>query len=203
MICAVAISAVQPSRQSSTKATSDEMLLSLVAKGDKDAIHLLYARHNVRVFRFLLRIVGNEAAAEDLVSEVFFDIWQHAGRFEGRSLVTTWILGIARHKALSSLRRRQVDQLDDDTMAVIADAADDPETIAQHQDRAAILQECIKRLSTLHREVIDLVYYHEQSIEEVARIVGVPPNTVKTRLFHARKRIAEMIAERGLQRAWL
>jgi RNA polymerase sigma-70 factor, ECF subfamily len=198
-----AISAVQSSRQTSAKATSDEVLLTLVAKGDKDALRLLYARHNVRVFRFLLRIVGNEAAAEDLVSEVFFDVWQHAGRFERRSLVTTWILGVARHKALSSLRRRKVDQLDDHAMEVIADPAADPEELAQHQDRSAILQECIKQLSPLHREVIDLIYYHEQSVEEVSRIVGVPPNTVKTRAFHARKRLAEMMAERGLQRAWL
>jgi RNA polymerase sigma-70 factor, ECF subfamily len=198
-----AIAAVRSSRPSSAKATSDEVLLSLIAKGDKDALRLLYARHNVRVFRFLLRMVGNDASAEDLVSEVFIEVWKNAGRFERRSQVTTWILGTARHKALSSLRRRPVDQLDDDTLAVIADPADDPEASVQKLDCGAILQECIKQLSPLHREVIDLVYYHEQSIDEVARIVGVPENTVKTRVFHARKRIAEMMAERGIERSWL
>ena len=203
MIYANTIAAVQTSRPASATATSDEMLLSRVAKGDKDALRLLYARHHVRVFRFLVRMVGNEASAEDLVSEVFIEVWHHAGCFEQRSQVTTWILGIARHKALSLLRRRPVDQLDDDTMALVADTAADPETLAQQQDCSAILQECIKQLSPLHREVIDLIYYHEQSVEEVARIVGVPENTVKTRAFHARKRIAEMMAERGIDRAWL
>jgi RNA polymerase sigma-70 factor, ECF subfamily len=199
-----ALTALELSRRSTAaKPTSDETLLSRVGKGDKDALRLLYARHNVRVFRFVLRMVGNDAVAEDLVSEIFIDVWNHAGRFEARSQVTTWILGIARHKALSHLRCRAVDQLDVDTLALMPDPADSPEEIAQRQDRSAILQDCIKQLSPQHREVIDLVYYHEQSLDQVARIVGVPENTVKTRVFYARKHIAEMMAARGIERSWL
>ena len=93
------------SRPASGKATSDEVLIRLIAKGDKDAIRLLYARHSVRVFRFLTRMTGNDATAEDIVSEVFTEVWRSAGRFEGRSQVTTWILGIARFKAMSAMRR--------------------------------------------------------------------------------------------------
>jgi RNA polymerase sigma-70 factor, ECF subfamily len=65
------------------------------------------------------------------------------------------------------------------------------------------LQACLRQLSSAHRQVIDLVYYHEQSIDEVARIIGVPQNTVKTRIFYARKRIAELLAEHGIERASL
>jgi len=89
-------------RTSSAKATSDEVLLQLVADGDKDAMRVLFARHNVRVFRFLTRIVGNEATAEDLLNEVFLEVWRNAGRFEARSQVSTWILAIARFKALAA-----------------------------------------------------------------------------------------------------
>jgi RNA polymerase sigma-70 factor (ECF subfamily) len=166
-------------------------------------MRLLFARHNVRVFRFLVRIVGNEATAEDLLNEVFLEIWRSANRFEGRSQVTTWLLGIARFKALSDLRRRSPDSLDDETAEQIEDPADSPETAMQDRDRSAILQGCISQLSEAHRQVIDLIYYHEQSIEEVAQIIGVPANTVKTRVFHARKRIAELMAARGLERAAL
>jgi RNA polymerase sigma-70 factor, ECF subfamily len=191
------------SRRSSAKVTSDETLIGLVANGDTDAMRVLFARHNVRVFRFLLRLVGNNATAEDLLNEVFVDVWRHASRFEARSQVSTWILAIARFKALASLRRRSLDELDDDTYEAVEDPADDPEIAMQKTERSALLQDCLKRLSTSHREVVDLVYYHEQSIEEVAKIIGVPQSTVKTRVFYARKRIAQLMAERGLERAWL
>lgn len=191
------------SRPSSAKVTSDETLIGLIANGDKDAVRVLYARHNVRVFRFLLRIVGDEATAEDLVSEVFLEVWRNAGRFEARSQVSTWILAIARHKALASRRRRSYDCLDDETCERMEDPADDPEVVVQKTERSALLQECLSQLSVAHRQVLDLVYYHEQSINEVSQIIGVPEGTVKTRVFHARKRIAELMAERGVERAWL
>jgi RNA polymerase sigma-70 factor (ECF subfamily) len=191
------------SRPAAAKVTSDETLLGLVAQGDKDAMRALFARHNVRVFRFLLRLVGNDATAEDLLNEVFIEVWRHADRFQARSQVSTWILAIARFKALASLRRRSLDELDDETYEAIADPADDPEIAMQKTERSALLQDCLKQLSIAHREVVDLVYYHEQSIEEVAEIIGVPQSTVKTRVFYARKRIAELMAERGLERAWL
>ena len=191
------------SRPARVAATSDEALVGLVARGDRQAMRLLFARHNVRVFRFLVRMVGNEATAEDLLNEVFLEVWRSANRFEGRSQVTTWLLGIARFKALSDLRRRAPDALDEETAARIEDPADSPEAIVADGDRSAILQACIQQLSDAHRQVIDLIYYHEQSIEEVAQIIGVPPNTVKTRVFHARKRIAELMAARGIERAAL
>jgi RNA polymerase sigma-70 factor, ECF subfamily len=193
-----AITSARPRQQAPGKAAPDEALIRAMAAGDKSAMRVLYARHNVRVFRFLMRFVGNNAAAEDLVSEVFIEVWRQAGRFEARSQATTWILGIARFKALTALRQRSFDSLDDDTVELIADPADDPEIAMQKNDRSAILRECLAQLSPAHREVIDLIYYHERSIEEVARIVGVPQNTVKTRAFHARKRIAELMAELGI-----
>jgi RNA polymerase sigma-70 factor (ECF subfamily) len=197
------ITAAAPGRPSSAKVTSDEVLVGLIAKGDRDAMRLLYARHSVRVFRFLLRMVRNEATAEDVMNETLLEVWRGAGRFEARSQVSTWILGIARFKALSALRQRSYLELDDETAESIEDQADDPETLVQRADRGAILQGCLKQLSSAHRQVIDLVYYHEQSLEEVARIVGVPENTVKTRVYYARKRIAELMVARGIDRAWL
>jgi RNA polymerase sigma-70 factor (ECF subfamily) len=147
-------------------------------------------------------MVDSDATAEDLLSEVFLEVWRSAGRFDGRSQVSTWILGIARYKALSSLRQRSFDALDEDAFETVEDPADDPELSLQKTQRSAQLQECLRQLSPAHREILDLIYYHEQSIEEVAEIIGVPPGTVKTRAFHARKRMAELMAERGLQRAY-
>ena len=88
-----------------TQATSDETLISRIAQGDRLAMQVLYGRHHVRVFRFGLRLVRNEQIAEDLISEVFLDVWRQAGKFEGRSAVSTWLLAITRFKALSALRK--------------------------------------------------------------------------------------------------
>ena len=182
------------------QAIPDETLVGRIAGGDRLAMELLYARHHVRVYRFILRLVRNEATAEDLVSEVFLDVWRQAGRFEGRSAVSTWLLAIARFKALSALRRRKAVELDEETAAAIEDPSDDPALALEKKDRSAVLRQCLSSLSPEHREVVDLVYYHEKSVEEVAEIVGIPEGTVKTRMFHARKKLGELLATRGVER---
>jgi RNA polymerase sigma-70 factor (ECF subfamily) len=182
--------------------TSDEVLIARIAGGDRLAMQVLFARHHVRVFRFVLRLVRNEATAEDLISEVFLDVWRQAGRFEGRSAVTTWMLSIARFKALSALRRRPDEELDDEAAEQIEDHADDPEVALAKKDKGAVLRQCLSALSAEHREVIDLAYYHEKSVEEVAEIVGIPEATVKTRMFYARKKLSELLKERGIDRGW-
>jgi RNA polymerase sigma-70 factor (ECF subfamily) len=183
--------------------TSDEALVQLIASGDKKALQILFARHNVRVFRFVLRFLGDESLAEDLVSEVFFDVWRQADRFESRSQVSTWLMAIARNKALTVLRRRTTEELDEEVAEFIEDPSDNPEVAMQKTQRSAVLQDCLGQLSPAHREIIDLVYYHEKSIDEVAEIIGVPQNTVKTRMFYARKRIGELLATKGFQHASL
>ena len=182
------------------QATSDDVLIGRIAGGDRLAMQVLYGRHHVRVFRFVLRLVRNEATAEDLISEVFLDVWRQAGQFEGRSAVTTWLLSIARFKALSAMRKRSDEELDEEQAEAIADDSDDPEVAVQKKDKSDALRRCLTALSAEHREVIDLVYYHEKSVEEVAEIVGIPEATVKTRMFYARKKLAEILKENGVER---
>jgi RNA polymerase sigma-70 factor, ECF subfamily len=178
--------------------TSDEALIGLIADGDKRAMQVLYARHNVRVYRFIVRLTGNQTLAEDLVSEVFLDVWWQAEGFESKSQVSTWLLAIARYKALSALRRRTDEHLDDHMAETIEDTSDDPETMVNTKDRNSILQKCLTQLSLAHHEVIDLVYYHEKSVEEVAKIVGVSAATVKSRMFYARNKMADLLEQSGV-----
>jgi RNA polymerase sigma-70 factor (ECF subfamily) len=182
------------------QSNSDESLIVRIAQGDRLAMKVLYGRHHVRVYRFALRLIRDEAIAEDVVSEVFLDIWRQAGRFEGRSAVSTWMLAITRFKALSVLRRKKDDELDEETAERIEDATDDPEVALAKRDTGNVLRRCLAALSPEHREVIDLVYYHEKSVEEVAAIAGVPHNTVKTRMFYARKKLAELLKRAGIER---
>jgi RNA polymerase sigma-70 factor, ECF subfamily len=180
---------------------SDERLLERVAAGDRLAMEVLYARHHLRIYRFVLGLVNDAPTAEDLTSDVFLDVWKQADRFEGRSQVSTWMLSIARYKAMSALRSHTNDPLNDEIATKIPDSADNAEVIVQKHNESIVLRQCLMQLSPAHREVIDLVYYHEKSVAEVAEITGVPPNTVKTRMFHARKRIADLLDARGFDAA--
>jgi RNA polymerase sigma-70 factor (ECF subfamily) len=171
--------------------SSDTILIERVAAGDKLAMQALFARHRTSIYRWLLR-VSNETLAEDLLSEVFLDVWRQAGRFEGRSSVSTWLISIARFKALSARRRRTEAELDEKIETTVADPANDPEAALQEKNRGDLLRRALTRLSPEHREIIDLVYYHDKSVDECAHILGIPAATVKTRMFYARKKLAEL-----------
>ena len=168
--------AAPPEHAAAREIASDEVLIRRIAGGDQLAMQTLFVRHRVALYRWLLRLVGDEALAEDLLSNVFLDVWRHAAKFEVRSSVSTWLLAIARHKAMSALRRRTNDPLDDEIMAEIPDNADSAEVILQKQDDIAVLRQCLTQLSPAHREII-----------------GAPQNTVKTRMFYARKRVTELL----------
>jgi RNA polymerase sigma-70 factor (ECF subfamily) len=184
------------------QAACDEALIVRIAAGDKLAMRALFARHHVRIFRFALRFLRDPQSAEDVIGEVFLEVWRNASAFQARSAASTWLLSIARFKALSALRRRGEAQLDDAAAAAIEDTADDPEVTVRKKQRGEILRDCLARLSPDHREIIDLVYYQGMAIGEVAVIVRIPASTVKTRMFHARKQLSVLLAAAGVDRSW-
>ena len=153
----------------------------------------LFARHRVALYRWLLRLVRDEALAEDLLSDVFLDVWRQAASFRGRASVSTWLLAIARHMAASARRRRNDAELDEATVSTVPDPADDAEVTLQKKNRAEALRQSLPRLSPEHREVIDLAYYHGKSIKEIAEIVSISEATVKTRMFYARRKLAKLV----------
>jgi RNA polymerase sigma-70 factor (ECF subfamily) len=181
-------------QRAAPETSSDEMLIRRIAEGDQLAMRTLFGRHRVPLYRWLLRLVGDEALAEDLLSDVFLDVWRQAAAFEARSSVSTWLLAIARYKALSARRRRPDAESDEKVASRVADPADDPEVALQKKTRAELLRHSLARLSPEHGEVIDLVYFHGKSVKEVADIVGIAEATVKTRMFYARKKLAELVA---------
>ena len=181
---------------------TDDELVKRVASGDKSAIRLLFHRHHARVFRFVARQTRSEAIADEVANEVFLEVWRQAGKFEFRSEVTTWLLGIARFKALSRLRKRTEEELEDGVADAIADAADNPEDIAMKAGKAAIIRRLVDALAAEHRVVIDLAYYQGRSVGEIGEILAIPAATVKTRMFYARKKLGEALAAAGQDRGW-
>jgi len=184
---------VLPRQTAADNTSSDETLITRIAGGDELAMRTLFARHQVRLYRFLVRIVRDETLAEDLLSDVFLDVWRQAAQFEARAAVSTWLLAIGRYKALSALRRRTDVELNDEMASTIADPADDPEILLQKRDSGEVLRQCVAALSPAQAQIIDLVYYHEKSVSDVAEIVGIPEATVKTRMFYARRKLAELV----------
>src|SRR5262249_22882301 len=179
---------------SADDAVTNEALIRRIAAGDQLAMQTLFARHRIPLYRWLLRILRDEATAEDLLSDVFLDVWRQAASFKGRASVSTWLLAIARYKALSARRSRVDAELDERIASAVADSADDPEAALQKKNRSELLRDSLASLSPEHGEVIDLVYYHGKSVKEVADIVGVGEATVKTRMFYARKKLADLVA---------
>jgi RNA polymerase sigma-70 factor (ECF subfamily) len=181
---------------SSTCATAPDIpsdeVFRRIANGDRLAMRTLFARYRVSLYRWLLRSVGDAALAESLLNDVFLDVWRNASSFDGRSSVSTWLLVIARTKALSVRRGKLHPKLDDELARTVAAASDEPELPLQGS-REEVLRYCLARLLREYGEVIDLVYYHGKSVKEVAKIVGTDEQTVKTRMYDARRRLAELV----------
>ena len=193
---------VAPMVTTSAAQQSDRELVERVARGDRAAVRLLFMRHHARVYRFAARQTGSDMMADDIANEVFLELWRQAPAFEGRSEVSTWLLGIARFKALSALRKRKEEAIDEDEAAAIPDTGDTPEVAVMKDDKATALKRMVNALPEEHRTVIDLAYYHAKSVAEIAEVLQIPVATVKTRMFYARKKLGEALKAAGFERGW-
>ena len=174
-------------------------LVDKVAGGDHVAFRWLFRRFQRPVHAYLYRLVRASHIAEELMNETMLELWKGAGRFGGRSTVSTWLFGIARHKAIDHLRRMREGDLGEETLADIPDSAPTPEESVGRAGLADLVGRLMDRLSVEHREVLHLAYREELSVEEIADVVDCPINTVKTRMFYARKRLKTLLAESGVE----
>jgi RNA polymerase sigma-70 factor (ECF subfamily) len=172
-------------------------LLARIADGDKRAFELLFAEYGSRVFRYAVRMIGDVTRAEEVTNDVMIEVWKSAGSFEGRSRPSTWIIGIARHRCLNAMRGKSRVTVDIDDPSVVLEAAETSDRDVDAADTRRAMRAAVAELSTEHREVVELTFYHQRSYQEIAEIVGCPENTVKTRMFHAKKRLREILADRG------
>jgi RNA polymerase sigma-70 factor (ECF subfamily) len=187
-------------RQAAPSEGYDEMLLRDVARGDSSAMRMIFLRHQKRVFRFVLRFVHSHDLAQDVVSQVFLDVWRFAHRFEYRSRVSTWLLSIARFKAINAIRRPTYQNLDELDLPEIVDTSDTPEMALDRKETSRMLQACLAELSPAHRRMLDLFYCHDCSVAEVSERIGIPKATVKSRLFYARKHLARVLVDAGFSK---
>ncbi len=172
--------------------------LKKIAAGDRAAFSALYATAQPRLVRYAgALLAGDIDAALDVVDEAFLSIWREAGRYAGVGNADGWVRRIVRNKAVDWLRARRerpvASSYDQDQATSLADDAHTPERAAEISSSARELRKALERLSPDHREVVWLCYFEERSLSEIALITGCPENTVKTRLFHARKQLRSQL----------
>jgi RNA polymerase sigma-70 factor (ECF subfamily) len=172
--------------------TADQ--LAAIAGGDRRAFEQLFREFGPRIFRFAFRLIRDREKAEEVVNDVMLEIWKSAGRFSGLSSPSTWILGITRHRTLNAVRGKTLHLTPLEQAAEIADERPD---VAAQLDRpviAAQLRAALDRLPHEQREVVELTFVHEMSYKEIAEVAHCPENTVKTRMFHAKKKLEPLLA---------
>jgi RNA polymerase sigma-70 factor (ECF subfamily) len=177
-------------------------LLRRMAAEDQMALRLFYKRLNRTVFKFVQRRLADSHLAEEVVVETLYEAWRGARRFEGRSKVTTWVLGIAHHKAMDKLRgvaaaRRHLESLDDDAEQVADMSLHSYQRITARQQTEQV-NNCMALLPDVQREALYMVFYEDLSLKEVALRQSCPENTVKTRLFHARRKMRQCLDRQTL-----
>ena len=171
---------------------SDQALISRISKNDEDAFNELYARYNLSVFNYLVRLVHQTTLAEDLLQESFLGIWQGAKKFRGKSSVKTWVFRIAHHKAISWLRKHGKAQqipADIDELSLFSQEISPEEALIQ-RGQIAQIQNALEQLSHNHRSTVELTFVHGFSYKEIAEIMGCPVGTVKSRMNYALKNLS-------------
>jgi RNA polymerase sigma-70 factor, ECF subfamily len=165
-------------------------LLRQVAARDEKAFRTLYESTSRRVYAFVLQRLRDPAAAAEVVSDTFYDVWWRPSAFRGDAKFTTWLLGIARHKLLDRIKssRHGHEDIDDHEDELASSGPDGFEALAEQQ-RGEGVRACLDKLGDPHRECLHLVFYEGLSLAEIAALQQVPEGTVKTRLFHARAKI--------------
>ncbi len=170
----------------------DSMLLSLIAGGDREAFDRLYRRYFKRVYPFIYRVTQKREVIEEVLNDTMLTVWQKAGSFAGRSRVSTWVFGIAYHKALKAATRGRPQAYLDDL-----DPEDLPDQGQKDPIESLALKDQIARaltgLSAEQRAVVELTYYHGYSYQEIAQIVDCPLGTVKTRMRSARSKLRAIL----------
>jgi RNA polymerase sigma factor (sigma-70 family) len=179
---------------------TDAALLERIAAHDRRAFEQLYRAYHPRLTRFLINLLRRPHLVEEVLNDTMLVVWRQPERYNGQSKVSTWVFAIAYRKALKALRRAD-EPVEDKDAAARPTAEPGPEQQLGLAQTGAALARAIGELSTEQRAVVDLTYFHEFGYREIAELMDCPVDTVKTRMFHARRRLKTKLA--GQLADWL
>lgn len=181
------MTAATAEQQDSAEANAEATLLERVRARDRRAFEMLYRAYDARLWRFLHKLLRRPHLIEEVLNDTMFVVWNRLDTFDGRSRFSTWLFGIAYRQGLAALRR--LDEPVDDESEEATDNAASPGAGAEAARVRRGLDAALATLSPTHRAVVELTYFHEFGYREIAAIMGCPPDTVKTRMFHARRHL--------------
>lgn len=170
-------------------------LLKAIAQGDESAIAGFYTLFETTVYRYTLSRLNDTFDAADVLNEVMMEVWKTAGRFEGRSKVSTWLLGIAHHKVIDRFRKRGsavMEELNENMPD--EQGEDDIERAIESAQNAALVKQCMATLSDEHREVLHMAFFEDMHYRDIAKIINCPEGTVKSRVYHAKDSLKRNLA---------
>ena len=176
-----------------TGASGELELLERIRQGDRAAFERLYKLYHPRLTRFLMNLVHRPALVEEVLNDTMMVVWERPHSFKGASKLSTWIFAIAYRKVMKGLRR-QDEAIEDKEQDQRASSALDPEEEAGKHRLHQLLMEAMAQLSPAHRAVIDLTYFHDLLYQDIAEILDCPVDTVKTRMFYARRHLRKHLS---------
>lgn len=174
---------------------TDSELIAAVASADMVAFERLYGCYEMRVYRYAYSFVRNRATAEEVTVDTMTAVWYGAARFNGSSRISTWILGIARHKALDAVRKnaRPAADVSPEEAAEVADLGAGPAETAASTETGQLVRHVMAGLSPDHQEILRLVFFEDLPYEEIAALLAIPENTVKTRVYYAKQQLKQRL----------
>lgn len=174
-------------------------LLDKISNGRQAALEDFYRLFESRVYHYALSRLNDSFDAADTLNEVMMEVWKHAGRFEGRSKVSTWLLGITHHKVYDRLRKRKNTNLQDDIDDHSHQLSDEDhvpmDRVLAAVDDQQLVKQCMDKLSDSHRQVIHLAFFEDMHYQDIASIAECPEGTVKTRVYHAKQALKNCLAK--------
>lgn len=174
----------------------DRHIVQRIAGGDRQALAELYARYQRPLFNYLLQLTPDYGLAEEILQDTLVAIWKSAKSFEGRSSVSTWLIGIARRQAHNTLRQRKLPLVDEAVLTDLPAADPEPEEFTLASIERDELVAAFRQLAPMHREILALTFIQELSYQETAQVIGVPLGTVKSRLSNAKKALRALLESR-------
>lgn len=174
--------------------------LARVATGDRRGLKDLYDRFGQEIYRYLLALASDSQTAEEILQDTLVAVWRSAGTYEGRSSVRTWLFGVARRQAHNRLRRKEPSFAVEEELDALPSDDSGPEEILLTTARKHEIAECVRRLNPMHREVLVLVFYHDLSYAETARVLDAPVGTIKSRLNSAKRALRSLLETKEEQK---
>lgn len=171
---------------------AEEILLVEIAKGNEEAMRQFFVAYSNDVYRYVMSRCSDELIASDILNIVMMTVWNGTSTFEGRSKISTWLIGIARFKLIDHYRKESKhshDEINDD----MSGSYEDSDNSLEQKEQSTILRTCVDKLVEIQKEIVHLTFYSDMNYHEIAKVIECPVGTVKSRMYHARESMKQCI----------